>query len=392
MKKSLLALLLLALACPTSLAADPVPATSAPVLALGRASAGANEAVAQDAALNDALRQAVARAVTELTDHAALKGRLEAVAREVLAQAPRFVATYGIQSSGRSPEGITVLAAVTVDRPALEKALAGLGLGRAAAPAAGAPAVLVLVSEETAPEGAPVFWWSEIHGQNSLPVSLVRVLAGGNYKIVDPKSLLGRVPLALRQAVLTEEQALQLGRLAGANLVLLGRVRSYPLPPPPSRETTSPVAQMEALSVAGGQVLATVEETGPVFTSPPGPEAGDKLLAVVETATRRLLEQAAAAVNSTPSANGGLVNLEVGGLRGLADIICFEKAMNALTPLVTDLVRDSLSGGVATYRLRLNGTTGRLAEELKALFPVDIAVSVAEAGPDRLKVSLAPKP
>lgn len=392
MKKLLLALLVVALTAPAALAADPAPPSAGQVLTLGRAPAsGANEAAAQDAALKDALRQAVARAVAETADPAALKGKLEAVEREVLSQAQRFVANYGIQSSGRSPESVTVLAAVTVDRAALEKALAGLGLGRAAAPSPAAPAVLVLVSEETAPERPPVFWWSEIPGQDSLPVPLVRVLSGGKHKIVDPKTLLGRVPLALRQAALSEDQALQLGRLAGANLVLLGRVRSYPLVTPPG-ENPSPAAQMEALGVAGGQVLATVEETGPVFNAPPGPEAAEKLAAAAETATRRLLDQAAAAAKSAPAAGGGMVNMEVGGLRGLTDIMRFEEAMNALTPLVSDLVRESLSGGVATYRLRLSGTLGRLAEEIKALSPAGMAVSAAEAGPDRLKVNLTPKP
>lgn len=390
MKKLVLALLLAVLACPAALAAD--SAAAGPVLAMGRApAAGVSEAAAQEAALKDALRQAVARVVTETADPAALKGRLEAVEREVLSQAQRFVANYGIQSSGRSAEGVTVLATVSVDRHALEKALAGLGLGRAAAPAPGAPTVLALVSEETSAERPPVFWWSEIPGQDTLPVPLVKALAGGKYKLVEPKALLGRVPLALRQAALTEDQALQLGRLAGASLVLLGRVRAYPLVTP-AGENPSPAAQMEALSVAGGQALATVEEVGPIYNAPPGPEAGEKLAQAAEVAARRLLEQAAAAAKAAPAGGGGMATMEVAGLRGLADIMRFEEAVGALTPLVSDLVRESLSGGVATYRLRLHGPLGRLSEELKALSPAGMAVSAAEAGPDRLKVSLAPKP
>jgi hypothetical protein len=296
-----------------------------------------------------------------------------------------------VQSSGRSAEGVTVLAAVTVDRAALDKALANLGLAKTAAPAPGAPTVLVLVSEEAAPERPPVFWWSEIPGQEAIPAPVARALASGKHKLVEPKALLGRVPLALRQPTLTEDQALQLGRLAGASLVLLGRVRAYPLVTPPG-ETPSPLAQMEALSVSGGQALATVEEPGPVFNAPPGPEAGDKLATATETATRRLLEQAMAAAKAAPAAGGGLVTMEVAGLRGLADIMRFEEAVGALAPLVNDLVRESLSGGVATYRLRLGGTLGRLAEEIKAASPGGMAATATESGPDRLKVSLAPKP
>lgn len=362
-------------------------------MSLGRAPAGAggSEATAQEAALKDALRQAVARGVLELADPAALRVKLEAVEREILAQAPRFVGAYGVQASGRSPEGVTVLASVNLERAALAKALADLGLARAGVQAPAAPQILALISEETAPDKPALFWWSEIPGLEAVPAPVARALAEGKYRLVEPKALLGRIPLGLRQAALTEDQALQLGRLAGASLVLLGRVRSYPLVTAPG-ESPSPAAQMEALSVAGGQVLSTAEEVGPVFNTPPGPEAAPQVAAAVETAARRLLAQAASAPAAAFTPGAGQVTMEVSGLRSLSDILRFEEAVNGLAPLVSELRRESLAGGVAVYRLHAGGPVSRLVEELKTMSPTGLMVSASEMGPDRLRVSLIPKP
>ncbi len=393
MKRFLLALLLVLLCAPSLMALEAAPGGAVMFLGRAPAAAGVPEAVAQEAALKDALRQAVARGVLEAADPAALRTRLEAVERDILAQPQRFVGAYGIQASGRTPEGVTVLVSVNLERAALAKALADLGMTRAGggtqAPAA--PLVLALISEETAPDRPAVFWWSEIPGLEAAPAPVALALAGGKYRLVEPKALLGRIPMALRQAALTEDQALELGRLAGANLVLLGRVRGYALVTPPG-ESPSPAAQMEALSVAGGQALATAEEVGPVFNAPPGPEASQQVAAAVEAAARRLLAQAASAPASAQTAGGGQITMEVSGLRSLGDIMRFEEAVNGLSPLVSGLRRESLAGGVAVYRLRAGGPLSRLVEELKGLSPAGLLVSASETGPDRLRVGLTPKP
>lgn len=361
---------------------------TAPLLVVGRAPAGASEAAAREAATQDALRQAVGRAALEMLDPALLRGKLEALEREVLAKATRFVSNYSLQGSQRGPEAALVLVAVSVDRPALEKALAAAGLRQMAL---NLPLVLALVSEEAGPGRPPAFWWAEAAGQEALPRPLLRALAGSGLALVEPKALAGKVPPDLRQAVLTEEQALTLARQCGASLVVLGRLRTYPLVTPAGQEAP-PLAQLEALEVSSGQVLATEEAAGPSFPATPGPEAAEKVSQAAEEAVRRLLQQAATSLKPAEAPVEQTVALELEGLRSLADLHRFEQVLRGLTGLVAQAQREAVGGGGrASLRLKLKAPAAKLADQLMLQNYGDFLVNVLESSPQKIRLAVVGK-
>ncbi|MFH1034816.1 MAG: hypothetical protein V1806_09955 [Pseudomonadota bacterium] len=380
-----LTMIMLGLAGPAG-AAEVVPGAS--LLVLGRASAGANEVAAREAATSDALRRAVGQVALELTDPALLRGRLEALEREVLAKPTRFVTTYSLQGSHRGSEGMLALVSVGVDRAALAKALDAAGLRQSAL---GLPLVLALVSEEAGPGRPPAFWWADAPGQASLPRPLLRALAGAGLKLVDTKTLAGKVPPDYRQAVLTEEQALDLARQSGAGLVILGRLRTYPLVSQEGQEAP-PLAQLEALEVAGGQVLATEEAQGPVFAATPGPEAAEKVNQAAEEAVQRLLKQAAAGIKPPEPAVEETVLLELGGLRSLAELNRFEQVLRGLTGLVAQVRREAVGGGgKASLRVKLKAPAAKLADELMLQNYGDFLVNVLESTPQKIRLAVVGK-
>lgn len=373
-------------------------AESAPasLLVLGRASAGANEAQAREAATADALRRAVGQVALEMLDPAILRTRLEALEREVLAKAARFVTTYSLQGSFRGNEGTLALVAVSVDRPALDMALSAAGLRQAApAPVAGLPTVLALVSEEVGPGRPPAFWWGTAVSQEALPRPLLRALAQAGLKLADTHALAGKLTPELRQAVLTEEQTLELARACGAGLVLLGRLRTYPLVSGPGQETP-PLAQLEALEVAGGQVLATEEAEGPVFAATPPPEAAAQVGQAAEEAVQRLLKQANAGLKpvatAAPAVEDTVVLVELARLRSLAELNRFEQVLRGLTGLVSQVQRESVGGGGrASLRVKIKAPAARLADELMVQSYGDFMINVVESNPQKIKLAVVPK-
>ncbi|CAO0821513.1 Flagellar assembly protein T N-terminal domain-containing protein [Desulfarculales bacterium] len=362
---------------------------SASLLVLGRAGAEANEAQAREAATNDALRRAVGQAVLEMADAGLLRSRLEILERKVLAKPSRFVTTYSLQGSFRDPEGMLALMAINVDRPALDKALVAAGL-RQAAPVIGLPLVLALVSEEAAPGRPPTFWWGEVPGQTSLPQPLLRILSQSGFKLVASTALAGKVPPDSRQAVLTEEQALEMARGSGAGLLILGRLRTYPLV---SREgqDTPPLAQLEALEVSSGQVLATEEAEGPSFKATPGPDGAEKVNLAAEEAVRRLLKQASAGIKPNGPPPEETVTLELGGLRSLAELNRFEQMLRGLGGLVAQVQRETVGGGKASLRVKLKGPVAKLADELMMQNYGDFLVNVLESSPQKIKLAVVGK-
>lgn len=435
MKKAAMPLSALCLALCLCLLATPLLAAErgagGPLMVLGQAPAGANEAQAREAATQDALRRAVGQAALEMLDPQVARAKLDILEREVLAKATHFVANYSLQGSWRGPEGSLALVSVSVDRPALDKALSAGGLRQAPI---SLPLVLALVSEEPGPGRPAAFWWGD-SGQESLPAPLTRAFKGAGLRLVDTRALLGRVPAELKQAVLSEEQALTLARQCGAGLVILGRLRTYPLVSP-GGDSSQPMAQLEALDVASGQVVGTEEAEGPVFSASPGPEAADKVFQAGEDAVRRLLQQAAKAkaapaasaapvspspapaytpaptqapvASYTPPASpasgagmasasapagddAGSVQLELTGLRSLGDLHRFTTVLQGMSGVVAQVRRESVGAGKASLRLKLLAPASRLADDLVLQNFGDYAVAVLDTSPQRLRVAIVPK-
>ena len=359
---------------------------AASMLSLGQAPLGANEAAARDQAVADALKRAVGQAAVGMVDPPTLSSKLHVLDSQILAKAKQFVAAYTLKASSIQQGKVLALVSVSIDRASLDKALAEAGLRL---PAAKMALTLALISQEAAPGRPPVFWWSGAPGMGPAPPLVLAVIKSLGVKLADTTALAGRIPLEARQPVLTEEQALEMARLAGADLVVLGRVRTFPLMTPKG-ESPPPLAQLEALDVKQGKVLAQLEEEGPIFHTTPGPEAGKKVDSAVQDAVRKLLEQAAGADLSTPGTAGEL-ELIINGLRSLGDLNNFEQVLGSLSALVSDMRRESVGPGWANLRLKLNGPPSQLADQLLLQNFGEFMVNVVEIAPKRLKLELIPR-
>jgi hypothetical protein len=296
------------------------------------------------------------------------------------------VTNYSLEASATSQGRVLVLVSVSVDAAALDQALTEAGLRL---PAARQELTLVLVSEETAPGRPAVYWWSGNPGVPAMPPPVRKVLDSLGVRTVDPASLAGRIPPEARQPVLSEEQALELARMAGAGLVILGRVRTYPMVTPEG-ESPPPVAQLMALEVDSGKALALVEAEGPTFHLTPGPGATPAVEEAVVAAVRQLLEQLAAEAPGDQAA-GGEVLVKVRGLRSLADLMRFQEMLASQGTLVAGVSRESVGAGRATLKVKLNGPPSQLADQLIVQDFGDFLVNVLEISPQELTLMLIPK-
>ncbi len=321
-----------------------------------------------------------------MVDPATLRAQLDRLESEILAKARQFVTNYSLQAQTATSEVVVVLVSVSVDQGSLDRALTQAGLRL---PAARQALTLVLVSEEAAPGRPAVYWWSGNPGVPPAPAPVAQVLKSLGVRLVDVGSLAGKVPAEARQPVLSEEQALDLARMAGAGLVILGRVRTYPLVTPPG-ESPPPVAQLMALDVASQKALALVEAEGPSFHLTPGPGAGPAVTEAVQLAVRQLLEQVAKAApgQGTPKSE---VSVSIRGLRSLADLHRFEQVLGSLGTLVAGVRRESVGAGWAELKVKLNGPPSQLADRLLVQDFGDFLVNVLDISPQGLKLLLIAK-
>ena len=357
------------------------------LVTLGRAPANENAAQGREQAIRQALKSAVARIAIEMVDPATLRTKLRELDQAILTDPGRFVDTFTPLADSVEGGDVLVLTSIEVNRVALDQALAAKGLRL---PAARLAEALVLVAEESSPGRPAFFWWSGAPGAPPAPPLVARTLRSLGVKISEVSPLVGQVPSSAKTDVLTEEQALDLGKLAGAGLVLLGRVRTYPLITPEG-QSPQPVAQLELLDVKEGRVLGTDEVEGPIYRGTPGPEASQEVAKAVQGAVRRLLEKVAGAEKETGEGKSGELTMVVTGVRNLGQLYRFEKVLASLSSMVASVRRNSLGAGEATLTLKIKAPPSELADLLLLQQFKEFLVNVVEIEPEMMKVVLIPR-
>ena len=355
-------------------------------LALGRAPIGNNLAEAKKQALTDALGRAVADIAMDMVDPSTLSAKLDVLEAEVIAQAAKFITNYRPMAEGKSKTAVLALVKVSVNKSALNRTLASTGLR---IEAGRLPETLVLISEETSPGRPPVFWWSGQPGIPPVPTPVERVLKSQGISVMQTEGLKAQISPEMRTPTLSTAQGLELARTSGAGLLLMGRVRTFPLI---SQEGSQPppVAQLIMLDVAQGSMMAMEEAGGPAYTDTPGPNAAQEVTLAVEAAVRKLLEKVVSAAPELDETGGELL-LEIHGLRSLADSMRFEQTLAGLSNLVASFSPEKIGAGWSSYRLKLKAPASQLADKLLVQDLGNFLLQVVELSPDKMKLEIIPR-
>ncbi len=370
-------LIILLVATPAAWAAE------GPVVAMGRAAVAGNELKARDLAVEDALRQAVGQSAAKLLDPATLRAGLQVLDQKVLAKAKQYVGSFTLEASSISDGQMLVLVSANVDARALEQALALAGIR---VPTGNLGRVLVLVAEENAPGRPPVFWWSGYGQDDCAPRVVAKTLKAMGLELADCAPLRQGLPPELKALEITDEQALQLARLAGADIVLRGAARTYPLVSRPGQAET-PLLDVQAIEAASGRVLAKQSAPGPKFSQTPGVEGAEQNDAALAQAVRDLVAQVVVA-RPMSAQDQGVLEIELSGVGSLGQLMRFEQVVSSLTSMVDSLRRQSLGGGKAVYRVEARVSASRLADEILVQNYGGFLVNVLEVAPGRLRLAL----
>eukprot|EP01022_Parablepharisma_sp_SALTPOND_P029557 TRINITY_DN7397_c1_g1_i1.p1 TRINITY_DN7397_c1_g1~~TRINITY_DN7397_c1_g1_i1.p1 ORF type:complete len:501 (+),score=191.17 TRINITY_DN7397_c1_g1_i1:1007-2509(+) len=363
-----------------------LPARAETILVLGRAPLGANQAAAKEAAVADALSRAVARAASTSLDPVTLRNNLAVLDQQVLSDAKRYITNYTLVASATSGDDYLALVQVSIDQRALTRSLIRAALKL---PTSHMGAVLVMVSEETAPGRPPVYWWSGLPGAPDAPAPLVKVIKHMGIRVINPQPLKALLTPDMRQPVLSEAQALEFARQAGAQVVLLGSVRTYPLVTPDG-VSPPPLVQLLAIDTKSGQVMSIEEQEGPSFHTTPPAEEYSKILGMVETSVRNLMAKLSARMAEL-AAQSKDITLKVSGVRSLPQLMRLEKVLLSLGDLVDKAQRVSAGAGKASFLLTLKGTPSQLADQLMVHDYGDFLVNVVEQDAKNVEAVIIPR-
>src|SRR5512136_2863199 len=260
--KPIIAIALLALAAPAA-AEEAVKVTEA----TGEAAVVGDVLAAKAAAKDDALRNCVQQVATTIVTAATETDQAQLLSDKVYSHSVGYVRRFQILDDKQDGNTWVTKVRCEVSEAKLDEDLLAFGI---AYRRAGLPRVLVLVAEQAINASQATGWWQG--GGNTADLRVVENafmdrMARSGFSFVDPEVLSGKVSLETVGADPNVQKAREIGRLVGAEVVVIGRAVARPLGEVAldTGAFYAAVANVSARAVRTdtGEVIAAAEFTGP---------------------------------------------------------------------------------------------------------------------------------
>jgi hypothetical protein len=259
--KPTIAIALLALALP-AVAADEVKVTEA----TGEAAIVTDVLAAKAAAKDDAMRNCVQQVATTVVTAATETDQAQLLSDKIYSHSQGYIKKFDVLEEKQDGNVWTMKVRCEVSEGKLDEDMMAFGI---AYRREGLPRVMVMIAEQAINATEASGWWQGGGNAADLRVmenSFMDRMSKSGFSFVDPEILSGKVKLEVVGADPNAQQAREIGSLAGAEIVIVGRAIAKPLGTIALDNGTfySAVANVSARAVEtkSGKILASAEFTG----------------------------------------------------------------------------------------------------------------------------------
>jgi curli biogenesis system outer membrane secretion channel CsgG len=336
--------------------------------ATGQAALTGDALAARDAARDDALRGCVQQVATTIVTAATETDQAQLLSDKIYAHATGYVRRFTVLEDRQDGNVWTTRLRCEVSEGKLDDDLLAFGI---AYRRAGMPRVMTLIAEQSIAATQASGWWQGGGSATDLRVAenafLERMEKSG-FTFVDPEVLSGKVKLEAIGADPNVQQAREIGRLAGADIVVIGRAVAKPLGTLDLDDGTffSAIANVSARAVRidTGEVVAATEFTGRAGRGFEATAAGRQALS---EAGRQLARDLFSKIGQVWTREGSGVRRVAMAVRGVDDyarLARFKAALVNGVRGVKDVQERSMEEGRAELDVTLAGTTQGFATDL----------------------------
>jgi hypothetical protein len=262
--KPTIAIALLALAVPAA-AAD-APSDVKVTEATGEAAIVTDVLAAKAAAKDDAMRNCVQQVATTVVTAATETDQAQLLSDKIYSHSQGYIRKFEVVEEKQDGNVWTMKVKCEVAEGKLDEDMMAFGI---AYRREGMPRVMVMIAEQAINATEASGWWQGGGNAADLRVmenSFMDRMGKSGFSFVDPEVLAGKVKLEVVGADPNAQQAREIGSLAGAEIVIVGRAIAKPLGTIALDNGTfySAVANVSARAVETktGKILAAAEFTG----------------------------------------------------------------------------------------------------------------------------------
>lgn len=351
---------------------------------------GDNIQVARDQAISESLVMAVALMTEEILQVDSLVENFPQVNEIVYENTDAFVQDYKVLTETRSGKSYRVIVKATVAGEEIAKQLSRAGILRAKVTL---PAILFFISEQTLEADSPRYWWGKEMGgfEATTATTMANILRAHGFNVVDHGGIEIRKMAGWDSSdkpELSDEEALNLGTLLQADVVIVGTSIASPTPSVMGDALKSFKGNLNArvLRTETGEVLANISRTavtanvderagGREALAMAGTLAGDQLAPQLAAAWRELVEK--------PSQ----LEVTVEGTGNLANFVKFRRALTSISGVGGIRVKE-IKPNEATLIVEYQGKAEDLASALMLQDFKNFGINIYEITQQNLKIAI----
>ena len=351
---------------------------------------GDNIQVARDQAISESLVTAVALMTEEILQVDSLVENFPQVNEIVYENTDAFVQDYKVLTETRSGKSYRVIVKATVAGAKIAEQLSSAGILRVKLTL---PAILFFISEQKLQEDSPRYWWGKEMGgfEGTTATTMANILRAHGFPVVDHGGIEIRKMAGWDSSdkpELTDEEALNLGTLLQADVVIVGTSIASPTPSVMGDALKSFKGNLNArvLRTETGEALANISRTavtanvdesagGREALAMAGTLAGDQLAPQLAAAWRELVEK--------PSQ----LEVTVEGTGNLANFVKFRRALTSISGVGGIRVKE-IKPNEATLIVEYQGKAEDLASALMLQDFKNFGINIYEITQQNLKIAI----
>jgi len=346
----------------------------------------ANVSAARETAISNSLISAIEKVTASLLPLDSRVRNFKIMDELFFGHTDLFVREYKVLTETKSGNDYRVLVQATIFTDQIKKQLANIGLiqGKKAM-----PKILFLVTEQNVDDVLPQHWWGE--KLTLVPTTTERTMA----TVMKDRGVIivnhGRLKEAINYAIeLSDEEAIQLGRLMEADVVVAGRAEAVLTSNTMGADVRSFSASIyaRALRTDTGEKIGVVSRSAVTANIDETAGGLEALKNAADMAGTDLAIQVTAAWQPY-KANTSRIELVVQGTGYLANFVKFRKMMKNM-PGVDEIQILEILPDQATLTVDYQGNAASLADAL-ILNPYDnFGINIYEVSDKSIKLELVP--
>ncbi len=361
--------------------------------AVGQAAVEGNDlASARERARDDALRNCVQQVATTVVTAASETDQAQLLSDRIYSHSSGYVRKFAAVEDRQDGNTWVTRLRCEVSEGKLDEDLMAFGI---AYRRAGMPRVLVLIAEQSIEATQATGWWQGGGNASDLRVmesAFMDRMEKSGFTFVDPEVLSGKVRLEAVGADPNVQQAREVGRLAGAEVVIVGRAVAKPLGTLAFDTGTlySAVANVSARAVRTdtGEVVAVAELTGKAGKGFEQATAGRSALSEAGHQLAAELFAKIGRVWTREQSGQRHIAMVVRGVDDYARLAAFKAAIASGVRGVKDVQERSMEDGRAELDVTVAGTSQAFATELATRKLKGFAVKVKKVTANAVEVEL----